>query len=180
MESEREQTALLRDDEGDRQMLERIFREHYRELVGFAYRYVESSSIAEDVVQDVFLALWRNRNAMADGSRIRAYLYRATYHKCLNALRHHRIERELSQPSRDESREIAADARLIAEETAIAVRRAVDRLPERSRLMFRLSREEGLTYAEIAQVAGVSIKTVETQMGRALRSLREQLEPYRG
>lgn len=179
MKSEREQTPISTDDEADREILESLFRGHYRELVAFATRYVESLSAAEDLVQDVFLALWRNRSALSAGPELRAYLYRATYHRCLNALRHHRIERELAPPVSGESREIAADARLIAEETAIAIRRAVDALPERSRLMFRLSREEGLTYSEIAKVAGVSIKTVETQMGRALRSLREQLAPFR-
>lgn len=179
MEREREQTALSTDDEADRELLERLFRTHYRELVGFASRYVESSSVAEDAVQDVFLALWRNRNAMRDSSGIRAYLYRSTYHRCLNALRHYRIERELSPAATGESHEIPADTRLIGEETAAAIRMAIDRLPERSRLMFRLSREEGLTYAEIARVTGVSVKTVETQMGRALRSLRERLAPFR-
>jgi len=179
MEPKQEQTPFLTDDEADRETLEGLFRAHFGELVAFASRHVGPSSAAEDLVQDVFFAIWKNRAAMRDSPALRAYLYRATYNRCLNALRHQRIERDLAPPPIEESLETPADERLIAEETDLAIRRAVGSLPERCQLIFRLSRENGLTYSEIALVAGVSIKTVETQMGRALRSLREQLAPLR-
>lgn len=178
MDSRNRQTLPELDEEAARTRLEKHFRAHYAELVAFATRYVSSSAAAEDVVQDVFLAFWRNQ-ASVETSNVRAYLYRSVYHRSLNALRRARIERDLT-PARSESVAGAADSELMARETNVAIRSAVESLPERCRMVFQLSREQGLTYPEIAQTLGISVKTVETQMGRALRSLREQLAPFRG
>ncbi len=154
---------------------ETIFRSHYQALVGFGQRFTGSTAAAEEVVQDVFLALWRQRDAMPVGDKIRPYLYRAVHNRALNAVRHERVvrarEAEIPEPSFAPS----SDEELLRRETERLVREAVERLPERCRLIFILSREQKLTYAQIAEVAGVSIKTVETQMGRALRSLRNSL-----
>jgi RNA polymerase sigma-70 factor (ECF subfamily) len=90
-------------------------------------------------------------------------------------VRHERVIRIRNSEFVEPPQSAAADERLLREEAERLIQAAVDRLPDRCRLIFILSREQKLTYAQIAEVAGVSIKTVETQMGRALRSLRNAL-----
>ena len=157
-----------------REEFERLFRTHYAALVAFATGMVGSADAAEDVAQEVFIAVWRRRAEMPPDVVSRAYLYKAVRHRALNAIRHERIARQAAEPP-EHSFASSADRDLIHDEAEAAVRAAISRLPDRARLMFTLSRDEGLTYAEIASVTGVSVKTVETQMGRALRALRHSL-----
>ncbi len=111
-----------------------------------------------------------------------AYLYTAARNRALKHLRHRRVvarwaERVASAPLPTGPQ---ADERLRTREMAEAIRRAIDALPDRCRQIFLLSREKYLSYAEIAEVLGISVKTVETQMWRALKSLRKSLAPYLG
>ena len=159
----------------ERAEFERIFRSNYPALVGFGARFTGSVAASEEVVQEVFLALWRQRETMPPAEKVRPYLYRAVHNRALNVMRHERVVRAREGQMAEPSFAPSSDEALLSAETARLVRAAVDKLPERCRLIFTLSREQKLTYAEIAQVAGVSIKTVETQMGRALRSLRASL-----
>jgi len=107
------------------------------------------------------------------------YLFRATRNRALNHLRHLRVQqRSASQIDTDEVREPGAQAQLVADEMERAARQAVAELPPRCREVFELSRVRGLRYAEIAELLGVSVKAVEANMGRALRTLRERLAPW--
>lgn len=159
----------------ERATFETMFRSHYQALVGFGARYTGSIAIAEEVVQEVFLSMWRQKATMPPADKIRSYLYRAVHNRALNVVRHERVARTRDAESVEPRFSEPADEKLMREETERLIQAAVDRLPERCRLIFILSREQKLTYAQIAEVAGVSIKTVETQMGRALRSLRNAL-----
>lgn len=158
-----------------RKEFEKLFRAHYAALVTFAARMMGSADAAEDLVQEAFIAVWRRRAELPPDAVSRAYLYKAVRHRALNALRHDRIARESADSTGHPSTVASAEDDLLQSETESLMRAAISRLPERARLMFTLSRDEGLTYAEIAAVTGVSVKTVETQMGRALRALRESL-----
>jgi RNA polymerase sigma-70 factor (ECF subfamily) len=166
-------------DASERATFEAIFRSYYQGLVGFGARYTGSIAIAEEVVQEVFLSMWRQRAAMPPADKVRPYLYRAVHNRALNVVRHDRVARARDAEAIEPTLSPAADQKLLSEETERLIQAAVDRLPERCRLIFILSREQKLTYAQIAEVAGVSIKTVETQMGRALRSLRDALASLR-
>jgi len=163
----------------ERAAFETIFRSRYQALVGFGARYTGSVATAEEVVQEVFLSLWRQRAGMPPADKLGAYLYRAVHNRALNLVRHERVIRTRNAEFVEPPLSAAADETLLREEAEHVVQTAVDRLPERCRLIFILSREQKLTYAQIAEVAGVSIKTVETQMGRALRSLRKALAGLR-
>ena len=162
------------DETDERAAFETIFRSRYQALVGFGARYTGSIASAEEVVQEVFLALWRQRATMPPADKLGSYLYRAVHNRALNVVRHERVIR-VRNSEFVEPLSAPADERLLREEAERLIQAALDRLPDRCRLIFILSREQKLTYAQIAQVAGVSIKTVETQMGRALRSLRNAL-----
>ena len=164
---------------GDVTAFEQLYRDYYRTLVGFTCAYLQSEQQAEDEVQDVFLAIWRHRAEWAPQSSVRAYLFKAARNRALNRLR----DRGVSSTARDdalaEGRAIAmgeppADLDLQVEgaELADAARRAIARLAPRCRMAFTLCRGEGLSYAETAEVMGISEHTVKIQMGRALKALR--------
>lgn len=171
--------ALLR--AGDRAAFDAVFRAHYASLVGMAAGMLRERAVAEEVVQDVMLELWRRREALSIEDSLRAYLFRATRNRALNHVRHGRVERR-GEPhaAGDRVTAPAAYASLVEEEIDVALRRAVSELPARCREVFELSRVHGLRYAEIAETLGISVKTVEAQMGKALRTLREQLAPWLG
>jgi len=167
---------LSRGDEG---AYDAIFRASYAPLVRLGEAMVRDRAVAEELVQDVLLELWRRRDRLAVEGSLRAYLFQATRNRALNHLRHVQVERRGAVHAVvPEARDATAPARLVAEEMQDAVRRAVDELSPRCREVFELSRVHGLRYVEIAQTLGVSVKAVEAQMGKALRILRERLAPW--
>ncbi len=175
--SDRELLERLR--RGDASAFDAIFRAWYAPLVGTAERMLRDRAVAEELVQDVMLELWRRRETLAPDGSPQAYLFQATRNRVLNHLRHRRIEQRSEPEVRAESSSPPnADAPLGEEELAVAVQRAVQSLPDRCREVFELSRVHGLKYAEIARELGISVKTVEAQMGKALRTLRERLAPW--
>jgi RNA polymerase sigma-70 factor (ECF subfamily) len=125
------------------------------------------------------LELWRRREQLDVTESVRGYMLQATRNRALNHLRHRGIERR-SEPHLIEtaSRVPQADVATREAEIETAIRSAIADLPERCRAVFELSRVEGLKYVEIAQRLGISVKTVEVQMGKALRVLRERLKPW--
>jgi RNA polymerase sigma-70 factor (ECF subfamily) len=154
---------------------EALFRAHYEGLVRFATRLVGSQMEPEELVQDVMLKVWERRASLAMGDELKAYLYRATRNHALNLIRRRRLERlwRSMLPSEEPAVEAEGDREAgVSAEAEREVRAAIDALPDRCREIFLLSREQGLTYSAIAQTLGISVKTVETQMGRALKSLR--------
>lgn len=165
--------------QGDRDAFDAVFRAHYPTLVGVAERIVGERAVGEEVAQDVMLELWRRHETISVDESLRAYLVRAARNRALNHLRHERMKiRTAPRAAGETVTQAEAPSRLAEEEIQAAVRRAVDGLPERCREVFELSRGQGLRYAEIASVLGISVKTVEAQMGKALRVLRERLAPF--
>ena len=167
---------------GDERALEVIFRAHYDTMCAVVRRIVFAPDVAEELVQDVFFKLWSKREQLAEIDALRTYLYRAARNTALNHLRRQKLElaheeREAAkgEPSTSEATGDSASAVELTE----AVQEAIQRLPPRCREIFLMSRDGGLTYGQIASELGISIKTVETQMGRALKSLRLSLARYR-
>ena len=162
---------------GNTSAFEMLFRAHYPGMCVFAARMVSARDVAEDLVQEVFLYVWRQRDIWRVDSSVKQYLYAALRHGALRYLRHERVVHK-RQPETialfDRSPRLA-DADLESNETISLVQAAVARLPERCRLVYTLHREQGLTYAEVASVMGISAKTVDVQMGRALKALRRLL-----
>ena len=165
--------------EGDHAAFEALFRTHYDGLVRFANRLVQASMESEELVQEVLLQVWVRRASLASNEDLKTYLYRATRNRALNHLRRRRLEFlwSRSRPAEEPAVEQTDESDLTALDQA--TRDAIAALPERCREVFVLSREHQLTYAEIAYTMGISVKTVETQMGRALKALRAALEPFR-
>jgi RNA polymerase sigma-70 factor (ECF subfamily) len=175
--TDRELLDRLRRDDGA--AFDALFRAHYPALVGVAERLLGERAVAEEVAQDVMLELWRRRGTVSVDDSLRAYLFRAARNRALNHLRHERMKQRTAPRAAGETvTRPEAPARLEEEEIDRAVREAVGALPERCREVFELSRGHGLRYAEIAGVLGISVKTVEAQMGKALRVLRDRLAPF--
>jgi RNA polymerase sigma-70 factor, ECF subfamily len=164
---------------GDEGAFDALFRQFYGPLVGLAESLVRTRAVAEELVQDVMFEVWRRRESLAIEESWRAYLFRAARNRALNELRRERIVDRAAPLVRGETSSGAtAPATLVAEELDGAIVRAVAGLPEPVREVFELSRKSGLKYAEIANVLGISVKTVEARMGRALKELRERLAPW--
>lgn len=160
--------------------VEAAFRMYYARLCEFVDGYVRSPEVASDLVQDLFANLWERYEEGDPPLLTPAYLYTAARNRALKHLRHRRVvarwaEREAREPLRSGPR---ADEGLRTREVAEAIRRAIAQLPDRRREIFLMSREQELSYAAIAEILGISIKTVETQMWRALKALRQSLAPY--
>lgn len=174
---ERELLDRLR--RGDEAAYEAIFRQWYAPLVATTAALLRDKGPAEEVVQDVMLELWRRRETLTLEQSLRAYLYQASRNRALNYLRRIRVE------TRGEPTIIAsmptpepADSEVREGELRAAIQQAIAGLPDRCREVFELSRIRGLKYNEIATELGISVKTVEAQMGKALRVMREKLAAW--
>ena len=175
---------------GDEAACEALYLEHHERLWKFAYGYVRSRDVAEEIVQDVFLALWRGRREWEVRTSARTWLYAAVRHQALNHLRHERVVARLaasvdgeggsreSQADADRPRAIAmgappADAQRIVEERELdeTVARAIATLPERCRVAMTLRWKHDLSAAEIARVLATTPESVRVLLTRARRDL---------
>lgn len=173
---------ILEVRKGDRVAFRLIFEKYYESLTRFAFRYVHTNADAEGAVQDVFLWVWEKReNWLVEGS-LKTYLYRAVKHRCLDLIRKNmmkekyvsgQLEDQQTSPQYDESQ-----TDFDSEKFEQLVKKAIESLPDRAKMVYKLSRSDGLTYNEIAKVLEISPKTVESQMSRALNTLRAELSKY--
>lgn len=175
---------LVRLAAGDLKAFEMLYGEHYESLCHYAQGFVFDLDTSREMVQDVFVRIWEKRTTLQIEDSLKSYLYRSVHNKCLDYLKHLKIEYEYEKMRIQEIQESgnfsnnSADHPLdglITEELRIAIRLAIENLPEKCKEIFKLSRYEGLKYSEISIALNISVKTVETQMSRALKSLKEQL-----
>lgn len=153
--------------------LEQLFNQFQPGLVSFAYRIVRNEEDACEIVQDVFMGVWRNRAKLELNEGLKSYLFTATRNRALNYLKRQREENvELESVSYGLAASTSSEDQLHAEEMKAIIFDEVSKLPDRCRTIFLLSRKEGLSYKEIAQKLDVSAKTVENQIGIALKRLR--------
>ena len=165
---------------GDLTAFEMLFRTYYQPLCNYAFTFVQDRDEAEEIVQSTFLSIWEKRENLSIHTGVKPYLYAMVRNACLNVLKHEKIrQRHMEMEMAVAERSVEAVARTVmASELETRIYQAMDHLPEQCRLIFKLSRFEELKYAEIAEQLNISIKTVENQMGKALRIMREQLKDY--
>jgi RNA polymerase sigma-70 factor (ECF subfamily) len=173
------QECLARLRTGDQRAFETIFRAHAAALCSFAFSYVRSREAAEEIVQDLFCWIWEQRFTLEMPHGVRPWLFLAVRNRSLNALRNNRVERavhdRLSREARVQPGPPRPDAELSARDLAATVARVVAAMPTRCREVYTLVREQQLSHAETSRVLGVSPKTVEIHMTRALAILRAEL-----
>ena len=159
---------------------EQLFKEHFKSLYSYAYTIVKDEAAAEEIVQNVFYKIWDKNKQPDIRTSVKAYLYKAVYHDSLNYLKHLRVRaRYKSQVMHQHNDEGApASGKVLLKELEEKLREAMNGLPEQCRTIFQMSRFDGLKYQEIASQLGISMKTVENQMGKALKLLRVKLIDY--
>ena len=164
---------------GNSAAFEELFNLYCQQLINFSRNYVKDKQIAENVVQDVFVSVWQNRTNLDPNKMIKAYLFTAVKNNSLKHLRHLNIENKgIEENLPFKSDDERPDKKLDEKEIELKIHQAINELPEKCMEIFKMNRFENLKYTEIAAILDISIKTVETQMGRALKKLRERLKPY--
>lgn len=173
---------LLKD--GDIATYEAIYNEFFGTLFSLCYQYVSKPADAEEIVQDSFLKLWEVRTRLDDHTNIKNFLYTIAKNNCLNFIRNEQIA---SFHLKKYSEELTSNYEALCllnddfgkiEELKFRIDQAVDSLPERWKAVFRMSRDENLRYRDIAQKLGISEKTVEANITKALKKLRKDLQDY--
>lgn len=178
MENDKE--LFFRIKQGDKQSFEELFRAYYKPLCLFAHKYVYDEDDCEEIVQTFFLKLWEQRSKISINTSVKSYLFSSIRNRCFNYIKHQKIKQEYQSEVMYAEKSKRNDSYEFTEIDLVEkINKSIQSLPNRRREIFILSREHGLKYKEIAEKMGISIKTVETQMGSALKDLREKLKDYK-
>lgn len=164
----------------DQNAFRQFYEALYFRLYQFAYSFVHSRETSEELVNDVFLTLWQKRNTLNTIDNTNVYLYVSVKNACLNFLRrnHLALPVSLDELCVDHFQLVAdPELRLVQKEQQNQMREAIEQLPPRCRLIFKLVKEDGLSYKEVASVLDISIKTVDAQLCLALKKLAVLLQP---
>lgn len=183
----KEDQLLTRIKNNDKKAFEDIFRMYFPLLHEYAIFYVGSLQMAEDIVQDVFVKLWHTRKKISIYSTLKGYLFRIVHNRCIQYLRHCKIEQQhqvLQQAKLEEANVMnrlffeSGLSKLYESEIEALVKNALNELPERTREIYDLSRRQYLTNKEIAKKINLTEKSVEYHISRALESLRKHLKDF--
>lgn len=161
---------------GNAEAFESMFTEYYSTLCRSALPIVRDADVVKDIVHDVFLKIWKDRKKWQPTISLKSYLYKAVRNRALDYQKHNAIKMNTASNLITLYKPVQTpDDHLNEMEFAGAVDKAIAELPGRCQHIFLMSKFDGLKYAEIAEVLDISVKTVETQMGRALKQLRKRL-----
>lgn len=169
--------ALLR--EGDKEAFSAIFHKYYKPLCVYAYQFVSLEDV-EEIVQDLMLWLWQNRESLFIRSSLRSYLYRAIRLRCLTRIEQNVAKRRMESIYREriKDNQVIQPEECQTEELLKRINEAVDRLPEKFKEAFVLHRFKDCSYKEIAQQLNISPKTVDYRIQQALKILKEDFKDY--
>ncbi|WP_289054593.1 RNA polymerase sigma-70 factor [Carboxylicivirga marina] len=161
---------------GDEYAFELVFKNYYPHLVLLAQKYLGDKDLSESIVQSVFVKMWENRKTVEIRS-LRGFLVVAVRNKCTNELKHRQVVREYEKVNvhKEEAVWMSFNENVYLQK----INNVIEELPEQRKRIFKMSRMDGLKYREIAEKLNISPKTVEVQMGKALKYLREQLQPLK-
>ncbi len=165
---------------GDEKGLEMLFNTYYDPLCRYANTYLNDPDEAEEIVQNSFLKIWEKRKHLSIGTSAKSYLYQIVRNACLNEIKHRKVKKLYGESvlRQGEHYQESSEEQTIQLELSELITTAIENLPGQCQLIFRMSRFEELKYQEIADQLNLSIKTVENQMGKALRIMREGLKEY--
>lgn len=159
---------------------ERLFKEYFKALHAYALVILRDEEQAEEIVQGIFVKIWEKRELLRVETSVKAYLYRSVHNECLNFIKRNKTREkyeDYTSYSMDGYSE-SASKKLELKELEMKVQQALNELPQQCRIIFQMSRFEELRYKEIAQQLNLSVKTVESQMGKALKLMRLKLQDF--
>ena len=155
---------------------EQLFRELFKPLCNFALKYVRDWDEAKGLVHEVFVAVWEKFDSLPPDTQYRSYLYTAVRNRCLNYIRDKKTHVSFERVPENQLMEVQTP--LETSELEREIEMAIQSLPEKCRMVFELNRLEGLKYAQIAVKMGISVKTVEAQMSKALGIMKKHLSEF--
>jgi RNA polymerase sigma-70 factor (ECF subfamily) len=162
--------------DGTESTFRKVFDECYENLCRYAFTIVKDFDQAEDIVQSMFMKLWEKRHELEITTSVRSYLFRSVYNQCMNLLEHRTIKTKYDATVKVEAGRDEQQPDVFPQELEDNIRKAVDALPPQCRSIFMMSRYEELRYAEIADRLGISVNTIQNQVSKALKLLREALK----
>jgi RNA polymerase sigma-70 factor (ECF subfamily) len=164
----------------DEKAFETLFHSYYGQLCLFASRILQDDDSAEEIVQDFFVKLWDKRHDFSIETSVKSYLFRSVKNLCLNLIEHNAMKlRYAHSVLANKKYDPTLHDGFNEPDLAQKIENCIESLPEKRRVIFKMSREEGLKYREIADKLNISVKTVETHMGLAIKSLRICLKDFR-
>ena len=165
--------------EGNKNAFEKLFRLYYASICRFIFSYIKDTDSSEEIAQDLFIYFWENAPQMDIKTSLKAYLFTSAKNFSLNYIKKSKTRQKYHDAAQeaiqDEDEKISAES---VRTFKILLKQALKTLPEKCREIFELSKYEGLTYEEISVFLRLSQKTVENQMGIALRKIRDWMQPY--
>ncbi len=174
-----EKELYLRLKEGDERAFNALFQKYYSSMCHFARQFLNDSEMAEETVQDMFVRIWEKRESLNIESSVKHYFFRSVRNHCLNQIQHQKIRKQYASMVKESAhQDIDPDQYYVEVDLLKRIEKSIDSLPVKRQEIFRLSREQGLKYKEIAEELKISVKTVEAQMGLALKHLREDLKEF--
>ena len=179
MNSEEEKKLFEKIKNSNEKAFEKLFHRYYGHLCLHASLILQDDNTAEEIVQDFFVKLWEKRERVIIDTSVKNYLFRSVKNQALNVIKHNKIKYIYAQSVLSDSSDNVTDEDSFQEiNLAKKIEESILSLPEKRREIFRLSREDGLKYREIAEKLNISIKTVETQMSLAFKHLRKALKDF--
>lgn len=165
---------------GEAAAFEQVFKTHFKNLHGYAYTILQDEIAAEEMVQNVFCKIWEKKDLLNAETSIKAYLYRAVHNESLNYLKHQKVKAayQMYAVQHIDTNESNAARKLMLSELEHKLHKALNELPQQCRIIFQMSRFQDMKYQEIANELNLSVKTVENQMGKALKILRTKLVEF--
>lgn len=159
---------------GDKRAFDEVFLKHFKSLHAYAFTMIKEKDDAEEIVQNVFVRVWTKRTQLKSDGFLKSFLYRSVHNESLNYLKHQKVRSNFNVHYTDAVKNEIGDLNkeIMATELEKNIHKAINDLPDKCRDVFQLSRFDQLKYQEIADALNISIKTVENQMGKALKILR--------
>lgn len=182
IQGEIERDLIIRFINGDETAFQRLFRFYYPGLVIYSKQFTTDRMEAEEIVQDLFVRLWQKHQQLTPSDSLKGYLFSSVKNGSLNFLKHKKIEEKYIRKITDlSSSHLAYDPDLyVVSELQEKIRNAIDLLPEKCREIFMMSRMAGMKNEEIASELNLSKRTIETQISKALKTMRVELKDYAG
>ncbi len=173
------ESGILPQGRESMESFEALFKQYYAPLVVYASRYVSGIDVAREIVQDFFVKLYEKRNAINIDVSVKSYLYRSVYNCCINFLNQRNLQdRHLKIIAQERVEEDNLENEIQTVELQYKISEIIEELPARCKRIFKMNRIEGMKNDEIAEALGLSKRTVETQISKALKILRKKLNDY--